>query len=112
MLGIADDFYQELFKFEPRQGFKLNEYFFSADERVKEADNIKLEAPFTEAAIKKVVFDSFSDGTPGPYGIPSFFYQHFWDLIKQDLKKMFDDFHMGKLDLFMLNFAMLTLIPK
>lgn len=40
------------------------------------------------------------------------FYQEFWEIIKCDLVKLFDDFHMGDLDLFRLNFAMITLIPK
>jgi hypothetical protein len=36
----------------------------------------------------------------------------FWDVTKGDILKMFDDFCAGKLDLFRLNFAILTLIPK
>ena len=41
-----------------------------------------------------------------------FFYQHFWDLIKDDLVAMFNEFHKGELDTSRLNYAMLTLIPK
>lgn len=33
-------------------------------------------------------------------------------MLKDDLMAMFKDFHEGKLDLFRLNFAILTLIPK
>jgi hypothetical protein len=51
-------------------------------------------------------------GAPGPNGIPFLFYQKFWDVVKQDVFNMFKDFQCGSLDLFRLNFAMLTLIPK
>jgi hypothetical protein len=40
------------------------------------------------------------------------FYQRFWDVIKLDLIEMFDDFHKGELDLYRLNFALITVIPK
>jgi hypothetical protein len=40
------------------------------------------------------------------------FYQQFWDVVKNNLMVMFLDFHEGKLDLFRLNFAILTLISK
>jgi len=51
-------------------------------------------------------------GAPGPDGLSFLFYQEFRDIIKYDLVKLFNDFHRGDLDLFRLNFAMITLIPK
>lgn len=39
-------------------------------------------------------------------------FQVFWDIVKGDLTKMFDAWFDGELDLFRLNFAMITLIPK
>ena len=33
-------------------------------------------------------------------------------MLKDDLMAMFKDFHEGKLDIFRMNFAILTLIPK
>jgi hypothetical protein len=41
-----------------------------------------------------------------------FLFCSIWDLIKPDLLMMFGDWHKGKLDLFRLNFSLLTLIPK
>ena len=55
---------------------------------------------------------NFSDGAPSPYGLPFFFYQKLWYLIKSSLLAMFADFHSSKLDIFWLNFVMLTLILK
>lgn len=71
-----------------------------------------LVAPFSEEEVKAAVFGSYSDGAPGPDGLPFLFYQTFWDLIKPDLVAMFQDFYEDKLDIFCLNFTMLTLIPK
>lgn len=71
-----------------------------------------LQKPFTEEEVKKAVMDSYSDGAPGPDGISFMFYQNFWDLIKEDLMALFDDFYLGKLDIYRLNFAILSLIPK
>jgi hypothetical protein len=40
------------------------------------------------------------------------FYQNFWKVIKKDLVEMFEDFHKGDLDLYRLNFVLITIIPK
>jgi hypothetical protein len=49
---------------------------------------------------------------PGPDGFPAEFYQKFWEVIKEDLLKMFHNLHAGTLPLFSLNFGVITLIPK
>jgi hypothetical protein len=79
-------------------GYRLAEDFYSSNECVTDEQNRKLEAPFSEEEIKKAIFDSYSDGAPGPDGLPFVFYQHFWDMLKDDLMAMFKYFHEGKLD--------------
>jgi hypothetical protein len=74
--------------------------------------NNNLESSFTEEEVKKAIFYSYSDGALGPDGLPFCFYQHFWDMVKEDIMAMFSDFYHGKLDIYRLNFAILTLIPK
>ena len=49
---------------------------------------------------------------PDPNGFPAEFYQQFWDVIKRDLMRMFNDLHKGDLPLFNLNFGIITLLPK
>jgi len=49
---------------------------------------------------------------PGPDGFPSEFYQVFWNLIKDDLMALFDDFYQGTLPLSRLNFGNIILLPK
>ena len=72
MLGIACDFYKDLFKKEERSGIQLDPTFFSDEEKVNIAENEALEDPFLEEEIKKAVFESYSDGAPGLDGIPFF----------------------------------------
>jgi hypothetical protein len=67
------------------------------DEKVSTEENESLEAPFSEAEVKQVVFSSYLDGVSGPDGITFMVYQKFWDLVKKDLLVMFDDFYKGNL---------------
>jgi hypothetical protein len=71
-----------------------------------------LDADFSEKEVKEAVFGSYADGAPGPDGFSFLFYQKFWDLIKPDLMGMVNEWNRGNLDLFCLNFSLLTLIPK
>jgi hypothetical protein len=58
------------------------------------------------------VFSSYVEGGPGPNGLSFIFYQKYWEIVKEDISRMVRSFHDGELELFRLNFAMLTLIPK
>jgi hypothetical protein len=49
---------------------------------------------------------------PDPDGFPTEFYQVFWGIIKDDLLRLFSDLHRETLDLYSLNFEIITLIPK
>jgi hypothetical protein len=49
---------------------------------------------------------------PGPDGFPPEFYQVFWNVVKNDLFALFNDFHNGTLPLFSLNFGTIILLPK
>jgi hypothetical protein len=49
---------------------------------------------------------------PGPDGFPAEFYQTFWEIIKHDLMALFKEFHNGTLNLYSLNFGIITLLPK
>jgi hypothetical protein len=58
------------------------------------------------------VFGTYAEGAPGPDGLSFLFFQTFWEIIKGDLIELFNDWHNGRLDIYRLNFAMITLIPK
>jgi hypothetical protein len=90
----------------------VNNGFFVEEDKLTEAENESLEGRFNEEEIKKAVFESYPDGAPGPDGISFMFYQAFREVIKPDLMEMFDDLFHGRLDLYRLNFALITIIPK
>jgi hypothetical protein len=83
MLGIAMDYYKDLFGFEDRPDIRLKHDFFSADERVKVDENEMLSRSFSEEEIREAVFSSYADGAPGPDGLSFMFYQTFWDVVKK-----------------------------
>jgi hypothetical protein len=75
-------------------------------------ENAELEGPFSESEIREAIFSSYSEGAPPPDGLPFLFYQKFWEYIKEYICDLVKEFQVGNLDLFRLNFALLTLIPK
>jgi hypothetical protein len=48
----------------------------------------------------------------GTDGFLAEFYQVFWEVIKDDLLALFDEFYQGILTAYSLNFGVITLIPK
>ena len=112
ILDIAVNYYKNLFGFEQKLNVDLADDSWGPDDRVSGAQNEVLDAPFSETEVKDAVFSSYTEGAPGPDGFSFLFYQTFWDLIKDDLLRMFSDWNRNNLDLFRLNFSLLTLIPK
>lgn len=112
MLQLAVDFCKKLFGPEEKLDISLDNNFWNFEDLVTDEENALLDQPFTEEEVKEVVFTSYAEGAPGPYGFPFLFYQKFWDTIKGDLLRLFKDFNCNKADLYRLNFAMITLIPK
>ena len=80
--------------------------------QVTQEENDVLVAEFTETEVREVVFQLEHNKAPGPDGFPVEFYQVFWSLIKNDLMALFSDFHKEELNLFSLNFEIITLISK
>lgn len=112
MLQLAVEFYKTLFGEEDRLDINLDSDFWAPEDIVTEKENDFLDQPFTEELIKEDVFSSYAEGASRPDGFSFLFYQKFWDTIKGDLLNLVKDFDEGKADIFRLNFAMLTLIPK
>jgi hypothetical protein len=112
MVRMHADFYKVLFKEESRGHFSLDGVFWDPKSMIGELDKIELEKPFSKDEIRATIFNSYSEGSPGSDGLPFLFYQKFWDTLKGDICSMVQDFSYHKLDLFRLNFAILTLIPK
>lgn len=72
----------------------------------------QLYRPLSDAEIELVVHQLGPQKAPSPNGIPAFFYQKFWDIVKHDiLNSVHAFFHSGSL-LKSLNQTYITLIPK
>ncbi|RVW81340.1 putative mitochondrial protein [Vitis vinifera] len=53
----------------------------------------RLESPFTEEEISKAIFQLDRDKAPGPNGFTIAMFQDCWDVIKEDLVRVFAEFH-------------------
>lgn len=109
LLSHATKYYKLLFEPSDRAGFMAD---FDFPNIVTETQNQTLTRVFTLEEIKKIVFSLGHNKAPGPNGFPEEFYQFFWDIIKYSLKRLFDDFVRGELDIGRLNFGTITLLPK
>jgi hypothetical protein len=48
----------------------------------------------------------------GPDKIPIEFYKTCWNIVKEDIVQLFDDFYEGKIDISRINYGIITLLPK
>lgn len=71
-----------------------------------------INAPFTANEIKKTVFSLAKGKAEGPDGFPSEFYQVYWDIIGRDITDLVQKFYNNQVDLWQVNRACITLIPK
>jgi hypothetical protein len=77
MFKVAINYCKDLFKFGNRPDIRLQDNFFSDDEKVYVEENIMLGSAFTEEEVREAVFGSYVDGAPGPDGLSFMFYQKF-----------------------------------
>nr|GFC17229.1 transposon TX1 uncharacterized [Tanacetum cinerariifolium] len=71
-----------------------------------------LQAPFSRDDIKRAVWDSGSEKTPGPDGFTFGFIKRYWDFMADDIISLFQHFHHDPLIPIGRNPLFITLIPK
>lgn len=71
-----------------------------------------IDSPFQEDEVRHATFALGSDKAPGTDGFPLMFYTNFWDIIKSDLMRIFNDLYNHNIQLHRLNEALIVLIPK
>jgi hypothetical protein len=76
-----------------------------------EENNILI-ADFAEEEVLEAISQMEHNKAPGPDGFPAEFYKHFWETIKLDLMNLFVQLQQGDLQLYKLNFGVITLLPK
>jgi hypothetical protein len=112
MLDIAVNYYKILFCKEPCLDIDLLDGFWDPEDTVSQEHNNMLNADFSEEEVRDAIFGSYAEGAPGLDGLSFLSYHQFWELIRADFMVMVKDWNEGKLDLYRLNFSLLTLIPK
>ena len=105
-------YYKELFGQPKNFDISLREDQNLDIPQVSPEENNILISPFTESEVREAVFQMEHNKAPGPDGFPAEFYQVFWGVIKDDLLPLFAELHREALDLYRLNFDIITLIPK
>lgn len=63
----------------------LDPQFWDEQDKLTPHETTQLEIPFTLDEIHQALFACEPTGAPGPDGFSFKFYQHFWDLVKDDL---------------------------
>ena len=82
------------------------------EEKLDDEDNEVLCRPFSEEEVKNALFSMNNNRAPGPDNIPAEFYQHFWDIMKKYIMRLFTALYEGTLDVHRLNYGIITLLPK
>lgn len=72
----------------------------------------QLTALFNIEEVKKATFQLGGDKAPSPDGFPLFFYQVFWDTVKDDIFKVFTDLYEGNLTTAPIDYSFICLLPK
>jgi mannosylglycoprotein endo-beta-mannosidase len=106
------NYYKDLFGQPEASGVSLVEDRFLDIPQISQVKNESLIVAFTESEVRNAVFQMEHNKAPGPDRFLAEFYQVFWGIIKADLLPLFVDLHREELDLYSLNFGIITLIPK
>lgn len=77
-----------------------------------QSEAASLEAVFEEDEIKEAIFGMAKDKTLGPDGFFMHFYQECWDIVKEDLLTVFQEFFASGVINLGVNSTFLVLIPK
>ena len=79
---------------------------------ISEESAISLDAPFTEEEISKAIFQMDRDKASGPDGFTIAVFQDCWDVIKEDLVRVFAEFHRSRVINQSTNASFIVLLPK
>ncbi|KAL6343073.1 hypothetical protein AAG906_017885 [Vitis piasezkii] len=79
---------------------------------ISEESALRLDSPFTEEEISKAIFQLDRDKAPGPDGFTIAVFQDCWDVIKEDLVRVFAEFHRSGIINQSTNASFIVLLPK
>ncbi|XP_019179165.1 PREDICTED: uncharacterized protein LOC109174381 [Ipomoea nil] len=83
MMNVILNYYRDIFT---TNSPTVNvEFFENIQPRVTDAQNMQLLRPFEDSEVKAALFSMYPDKAPGPDGMNPGFYQHFWDVVGNDV---------------------------
>jgi hypothetical protein len=110
LLEHATNFYKNLFGPVTDVGVRLDDNIWEENENwMKLTGNSWI---FLLQEIHQVIDQMERNKAAGPDGIPVEFSQHCWGIVKDDIMRMFNDFHNHQIKLERINYGIITLIPK
>ena len=112
ILELATNYYKDLFGHSTNVDSKLSQDCWNDSERVSLEEGENLCRRFDMDEINHDVFDMEKNTAPGPDHLPVEFFQVCWDIIKEDLMEMFEEFFENEMEISRLNYGIITLIPK
>ena len=90
LVAITTDYFRELF--ESSNPELINEALANVTTAISDQINADLTAPVSEWEVKLVLFAMHPEKAPGPDGMTALFYQKIWDIVKNDLTRMVNEF--------------------
>lgn len=112
MKSYITQYYKGLFGPNECADFNMDETRTNDIPQISAEDNEIFFMQFTKKQIKEAIFQMKHNKALGPDGFLAEFFQVFWEVIKGDLLALFKEFHNGNLNLYSLNFGIITLLPK
>ena len=106
------DYYKQLFGKAEVANMHLDPNLWPAHQQVSVEDNNMLTRPFTLEEVDLTIKQMKNNTAPGPDGFSIEFFKAFWPSIREDIKEMLDNLYDGHLELWRLNYGVITLIPK
>jgi hypothetical protein len=110
--GYITSYYKDLFRPPKRNSFSLDESRVEDIVQVSQVENDLIIRPFTCDEIQEAVFQMEHNKAPSPNGFSVEFYHACWEIIKDDLMEIFQEFHNDDLPLYTLNFGTIILLSK
>lgn len=92
LLELATTYYKNLFGPAPGNMFPISPSLWSDDEILSDVDNEELVKPFSIEEVKAALFSMETNRDPDSDNVPSEFYQHCLDVVKNDIMRLFEYF--------------------
>ncbi|RVW96282.1 LINE-1 retrotransposable element ORF2 protein [Vitis vinifera] len=102
-------YFKKLYSCPTRESWRVEGIDWSP---ISEESASRLDSPFAEAEIFNAIFQLDRDKAPGPDGFTIAVFQDCWDVIKEDLVRVFAEFHNSGIINQNTNASFIVLLPK